>query len=274
MEEGIIQEENIAKFLIDSGYDPYNVLPISCILSGSRAYGLALPNADRDYIGIHLMDTFDCLEHPQFQPKVQVIRKRFTSDLEEIQEGIKGGSISLDSFEMWKYMTLYLKGSFVAYELLFLPTIHEDPSASAIFDLMREGLTSRFGRVARGFCTHNWIKDRDNRKKTVMTYYRLIQALYLLREGEFEWNADTLLEYVKPSGLITYGLEVIKGYMDEETRSMKIDRELVPKVGNELDSLLEALDRALIVTALPDRVPRAILDNIRYKVKMTRSSMI
>lgn len=275
MTEGIMhneREEEIADFLINYGYEPFNVTPVCCILSGSRAYGLEFEESDRDYLGVHIMDTWDCLQHPDFRPKVDVIRQKFTEDLEPIPLGVKGGAISLDSFEMWKFISLFLKGSAASYELLYMPTVHCDPQTTRLFNLMREGVTSRIGKMAKGVTIHKWAKDKQNRKKAVIAYYRLMQAIMFLREGEFEWDIGNLLEYMEGSGLVNIGKVVIGQYTEKELRSSPIIR--VEDVGFEMHNLINEVDRAGVSTRLPDRVPKQILEAILHSVKHTRSTLI
>jgi len=274
MTEGIIQlnNEDIADFLINDGYDPFDVVPVCCILSGSRAYGLSTDESDRDYLAIHLMDTWDCLEHPDFRPRLQVIRQRFNDDFKQIPVGEKGGTISLDSFEMWKFISLYLKGSAASYELLYMPPVHCNSETEDLFHLMREGITSRIGRMAKGVAIHNWAKDKNNRKKATIAYYRLMQALLFLREGEFEWNIGSLLEYMEGSNIVKVGKIVIGQYVEKEMRQSSIVE--VERVGSELNCLIDEVNKAGVVTRLPDQVPKPILEAVLEKVKRTRSFII
>lgn len=273
--EGILaptEDEAVANFLVDEGYEPFDVVPLCCVLSGSRAYGLASYDSDRDYLGIHMMSTWDCLEHPDFRARVQVIRQRFRSDLTEVPAGEKGSDISLDSFETWKFITLYLKGSAVSYELLYLPALHSDPAADSLFTLMRQGVTNRIGKMARGVAMHDWAKNKNNRKKAVMAYYRLMQAVVFLRENEFEWEIGNLLEYMEGSNIVNTGKVIIGKYAEPEMRKSPIIE--VEAVGREIHQLIDEVDKAGVTTTLPDQVPKEILEAILQKVKKTRSMMI
>ncbi len=62
MEEGILGSSEVADFVINSAY-PDDVYPISCVLTGSRAYGLDIGESDWDYVGVHVMNTWNCLKH-------------------------------------------------------------------------------------------------------------------------------------------------------------------------------------------------------------------
>ena len=266
------EEEEIASFLINEGYEAFNDVPLCCVLSGSRAYGLSVEESDRDFLGIHLMDTWDCLEHPDFRAKTQVIRQRFSEDLEPMPINIRGGAISLDSFEIWKFISLYLKGSFVAYELLYLPTVFDEPGSSSLFSLMREGITNRIGKAARGNAMHHWVKNKSSRKIAAIAYYRLMQAIFFLREREFEWNIGNLLDYMEGSGIVNAGKVVIGKYIEPEMRTSPIVQ--VEEVGQEIRRLIDEVDKAGVTTLLPDRVPKDVLEAIRQRVKLSRSAMI
>ena len=80
-------------FILEHGYDSYNVKPVFQVQVGSRGYGTQVPESDWDFVGVHLADTLDILEHPDFRVNNQVIRRRFTKDFKEVPDGIKGGDI-------------------------------------------------------------------------------------------------------------------------------------------------------------------------------------
>lgn len=277
MDEGIVrkEEEAIADFLVTSGYEPATVHPVVCIPTGPRIYNLAVPASPKNYIGLHIMDANDCLEHPDWRPRVQVIKKRFTSDFEEVPPGEAGGDILLDSFEMWKFITLYTKGSAIAYELLYMPMVHCDPNAEYLFSIMREGITNRIGKSARDFALHVWRKDRTNRKKTVIAYYRLMQAVAFLREEEFYWDIGNLLEYLDDlGGTVLIATSIIENFRNPKFRNKKIDQPLQTLIAEEIGKLIDEVDRAGIGTRLPDQVPAPILTAILSKIKQTRLRMI
>ncbi len=274
MQEGIIEssitDEQVEEFVINDGY-PAAVFPISCVLSGSRSYGLHVEGSDRDYIGVHMMDTWECLEHPNFRNMPIVIRRSFNKNFEELH-GTKGADISLDSFELWKFIDLLLKGSFVVYEILYMPAIHTDPGSTNLLELCRLGLTNRIGRAAKGNALHDWRRNRANRKKAVMAYYRLCQAIFFLREMDFEWRADVLFDYMKD--FIKVGHDIVEVYKNPTTRQDSLDKDELIHVPLEIEHLINEVDKAIMVTRLPDQCPRKILDEILERVKRTRSSMI
>jgi len=275
MQEGIascVTEENIAEFLIDEGY-PSDVIPISCILTGARAYGLETESKSRDYVGIHLMSSHECLQHPDFRRSPPVIRKQFTEELEEVSFGNKEG-ISLDSFEMWKFLDLLRKGSSVVYEILYMPEIHHDPNGESFIIMMREGLTNKIGKTAKNIALHDWRRKKRDKRKTVMAYFRLLQAIHYLREEIFQWDAKALWDYVEPKQLIEAGHGILDSYLVNETRHELLSEESVAQVGKELERLLEEVDRAMVATRLPNECPENVLKAILSRLKRTRESLI
>lgn len=265
----MIPEYQIDNFIRGVALQGYNVLPCRAILSGSRAYGLHTPDSDWDYLGLHYMRTQDILEHPDFRRNLQVIRQKFDENLVEIPNGVKGGSVSLDSFEMWKFLTIFIKGSTAAYELLHVQPVYSSHVAEPIFEAMRAAATTRMGKAAKGNCLHDWRKHRLDRKKTVMAYYRLIQAIAFLREGKYAWQHRELFDYIKPKGMTVVAEDVIAQYM-AEGRTTPIDEDQVEDISLELDRLVNEVDKSMIVTKLPDRIPRKLLDEILEEIKKIR----
>lgn len=275
MEEGVVQnnikDNEITEFIINEGF-PSNVIPVVCILSGSRGYGINLENSNRDYLGIHFMDTWECLEHPTFRSTPLVIKRQYTNELEEMKPGTKGGDISLDSFEMWKFIDLLLKGSTVAYELLHMPQIHQGSDMEGLLSLCKNGLTNRIGKSAKGVALHDWRRDRSNRKKTIFTYYRLAQAIMFLKEQEFEWRTEALLEYAAP--LIKIGNDIFTTYSNPATRKDVLNNDEMKWAPLEIEGLINEVDKAMMLTSFPNQCPRKLLDEILQRIKRIRSKMI
>jgi predicted nucleotidyltransferase len=268
------RDDEIAEFLVNEGFH-HDTLPILCVLSGSRAYGLDIEESDRDYVAVHMMNTWECLEHPDFRQNLQVIRKRFDNDLEELEPGKPGGSTSLDSFELWKFTSLLLKGAFVVHELLYLPSVvHQSIGADTLFDICREGMSAKISRVAKGNVMHDWGKNRRNRKKTVMAYYRLLQAIFMLREEEFEANATALFEYATPAGLVQEGNLIKSVYMNPEARTTQLNDKEAAGAAKELERLIDEVGKAAIATRLPDQFPRKNLEKILQVIKTSRGNFI
>jgi hypothetical protein len=187
--------------------------------------------------------------------------------------GEPGGAASLDSFELWKFVTLWLKGAFVSYEILCtepVARIAEHPM-KVLFDEMRSGLTNRIGKAAKGVITHDWRKSRHDRKKAIMAFYRPLQAIHLLRTGQFEVNAKSLWQYGKDTGFSLHaGEELLSSYLDTQTRKVSLNEKKIDEISVELVALAEGLDRSVIATKFPDQVPKKILENVLQDVVKLR----
>lgn len=252
------KDEKMADYIINHAY-PQDVIPISCVLSGSRAYGMNLYSSDRNYLGIHLMDTWECLEHPNFRNIPLVIRKQ-------------NEEFSLNSFEMWKFIDLLLKGAFPVYEILYMPVIHHQLQADDLIILCRQALTNKIGKSAKNIVSHSWQSNKRSRKSTVITYYRLLQAIFYLLEEEFQWKTEELWEYA--GNLIPEGNDILKVYMNSKTRKDSLSDKELEKATKEINNLINDVERATLSTRLPDKCPKEVLDEILLRVKRTRSSMI
>lgn len=274
MEEGIIvsPQQEIEEFIINEVY-PQDSLPVLCVLSGSYGYGLNGEESDRDYIGLHFMSTWECLEHPNYRVTPQVLRNQY-KNFQEVPPGTKNTDFSIDSFELWKFTDLLLKGAFVTYELLYMPAMHQLPGSEGLIQVGRQMLTSKIGSSAKGIVLHDWRKNRENRKKTVTAYLRILQAIYFLRELEFEWRADTLIDYVESSGLVVAGKDIISAYQTKELRKTNVTGCELEAAQIELGVLVEEVEKAMVTTRLPDYCPRIVLDQFLQLVKKTRSAMI
>ena len=271
MQDGISNSEELdemASFIIDEAY-PFDVDPISCVLSGSRGYGLNAETSDYDFIGIHIMDTNDCLEHPSHRRNREVISRKYTKDFQLIPPDLKGGYVSLQSFEMWKFISLLQSGSFQIYELLYMPEVHH-VELGRLFELSRACLTNKIGMAAIGICRKDLPNNPMDRKVVIMCYYRLIQAIHYLLEESFEWRADGLFDYM---GLhIPYGLAMLSTYKDPAIRTTPI--EYTSQVNDEIVWLINEAERAMVASRLPEKAPQETLSDLLRVLKQIRLSMI
>jgi hypothetical protein len=259
-----INEEKAAEFIINEVYQDLDVIPLSCILTGSRAYGLSTDSSDRDHLAVHIMDTWYCLEHPDYRQGLQLISREYVDE--------DGSEVSIQSFEMWKFISLFMKGGFNVYEILYMPEIHHDPGIDGIIAYMREGLTTKIGHSAIGNCVSTWKRAPDNRKKIIMSYYRLLQAILFLREEEFEWEADALWEYGGNS--IPSGQALLKTYMNKETRKDKLSQGEIYFLKIELEMLVGETNKAMMASMLPDKCPKEIRNKILEQTRKMRGNLI
>lgn len=272
--------EKITEHLVKKGYTPFDVKPVLCIQSGSRGYGISVSSSDTDMIAVHLMSTQQCLEHPDWRSTPQMIRKQFTDfsshreepALSELPPGMKDSSVSLDSFEMWKFITLWTKGSPVVYELLWMPPEFIVEEYQPLFSIMRQGISNRIGRTTRGFVLNAWAKKKDNRKKAVIAYHRTLQSLHFLRTNQLIWDTNILWENAK--GIISEHNTVLEKYLEKETRNDNLSQKEQDIASSELANLIGEVEKAMITTKLPDQVPKSFLDEVLTRVRRKRSEMI
>lgn len=277
MKDGVLRfderGEEIAEFIINQAY-PSNTYPISCILTGIRGYGINFEGLNKSYTGIHFMDTWECLEHPSYRNSPSILKLRYNENLEEISAGVKKHKISLDSFEIWKFIDLMIKGSPIVYEMLYMPGIHQDPESGDLLDLCRSGLSNKIGKVAKRTTQYNWRRNKSDRRKTIKIYHNLLQAIFYLREEELEWRADQLIEYAKPTNIIPLGSELLSTYTSKEISNTPLTNKELNTVSIELDKLIGEVDRAMMITRFPSRYPQNILNEVLSIVKLTRSRLI
>jgi predicted nucleotidyltransferase len=244
----------------------YDVIPISYILSGSRAYGLAKETSDYDYYGIHFMDPTQCFEHPDFRTSRDVKIVRLDKELNEIEDDTEKALVTVTSYEMWKFIDLYLKGAITTYELLFLPTVNNNNRWNKLADLMRKGLTCKIGYNVSSFVGKD-LKKQDNKLKTViMDYYRIYQALEFLTTEEFIWDTDKLFANGTPESQ-----KLLNLYKTKDSKDINWTYEFFAK---ELTYLVNELDKTTIDSNLPSSCSREILDEVLGLIRSSRASLV
>lgn len=244
------------------------------IVSGSRAYGLESENSDYDLLGIHFMPADEVLEHPEFRTSPDVIRAQFDLDCDPVYH--RRSEVSLDSFEWWKFITLWLKGSFVAYELLYGTNLF-DVARKELYDLlyfMKHNSSNRIGRAAYGQAKHDWGRRRTDRKKCAMAYFRLLQALVFLRTGKFTVKVDELKKWYSGNYKPLVGLEMILDGYQEDRKNIPVNQEELTLATLEISDLMTQVDKSLISTTLPDRVEKSVLKKVLQDSKSIRMSLI
>lgn len=253
-------EKRIQEYLVQLEENE-DVSLFTCVLSGSRAYGLELEDSDHDLLGIHMMNPMKCLIQPAGRNEPEIIKKRLVAQdsiFTELTSSNKHGDYNIDSFEMWKFIEIFLKGSPVSLELIHLPPIHITPWHLESRGWFKEGRTTRFARACRGIVVHKWGKNRNNLKKAIFAYYRLVQATLYLRSEQFRWLVRELFEDQNLPGFEA----IHEIYMNPDSRDSKIPDSLLPTVISEISTLLDHLDHSMAVTALPDKVPEKVLKKL------------
>lgn len=245
-------------------------------VTGSTAYGLKGPSSDIDLVGIHFMDNSDFLTHPEFRRNVEVVRKLYDGQCNEIYDN--KSEVSLDSFEWWKFVSLWLKGSFVTFELLHFPNllgVSTIPYFEETLKLMRENCPNRIGYAARGQVMHDWAKRRSDRKKAIIAYYRLLQSLKFLQTQEFEASIHQLKKWYGGTNQQLSGLtQILDVYSQPDKRKSQLDEKELQVASAEISDLLIEVDRNLISTKLPDRVDKGVLEQVLQNSQSIRMFLV
>lgn len=258
-----IVDDDIAEVVINQGYFDNSIIPLKCVITGSRAYGLNTSDSDYDFIGLHIMDSWYCFEHPNYQPKLQIIQSKFDSDLELLPIGSNKSYLSLDSFELWKFYSLYKSGAFQSYELLYGIPIHYDESIVQLSYLMKEGVTNKIYYSAKAI-TQKWLSSTNKtNKNTVHIIYRLLQSIYFLQNKEFNIYIDDMIDGPTIKEINSF----VNQYKKEEIK--KLDKLTNKKVIDEIEFLVNVLNDSKASTKVFDECPQKIDVAIRqYMIKM------
>jgi hypothetical protein len=262
-------DTNIADFIVNHTYLDYDVIPMAVILSGSRAYGCARPESDYDFLGIHLANTWDCLEHPRYQQTHQVINLAFTKEQDPISIDSPDAMFSITSFEMWKFIDIWQKGAFAAYELLFLPTIHSNPAFAKFEHLFRQGLTNKLGFSAKHSPFHIEHVTSRQAKANILTIYRLIQASHFLNQEEFEWNYDRIMN--SSSSVIQ---ELMQRYKTTQRSTFSISELDLEDMQYEYNGLVAQVEQNMQSTRIASQCSDQVLAQILSGLRYLRSSFI
>jgi len=268
-------DDDLATTIVEHTYCNYNVIPMSMILTGSRAYGCATSKSDYDLIGIHLTDTWNCLEHPRYQKTDQVINIALDTDLEYVSQSSESALYSVTSFEVWKFIDIWEKGAFAAHEILFMPTIHHNASIDAIEHLMRQGCSNKIGYAAE-HCNRDF-KEGDisprNLKRLIYYVYRVLQALYMLQEEVFEWDIQELWDYGQDL-LVPSTNILLEKYLDRENQVLIVTPTELEEVLANSQELVKELQKMRALTKLPEKCPPDTLNRLLKCLRTMRGSLI
>jgi len=244
-----------------------NTLPLSCVLSGSRAYGTFNQKSDYDYIGLHLSETGDLLSIRSNPP--QIITATY-NQLHERESSNRNSLYSIKSFEIAAAVQGIRKNSFECYDLINFPMVFQDERAPELMNLMRKGLNSGIIHAVQGIFHSNWKKDPTSIKKTFLLYYRALQVILFLRSEHWEWEANPLEDVVST----TLYPELIKKLRVQSEKPESLAEKEVILVEKEINKLIEIIEDEKLKTVLPDQFPRISLDNLDKKIVSVRASLI
>jgi len=249
-----------------------NIHPISYSLTGASAYGLSTQNS-KEYVGIHLTNTKNYLQHSAFRQELDIIRFCYDDKQNLVSEDSLNKSFSITSFEMEKFISLYLKGSIVIYDILYLSPIYNNPDMVKILNDLRRGINNKIGFNSKTYSLNNWKKDRTDQKKIVMSYYRLLQAIVFLRKEEYVSNIDELWEDPLFKRF-TYGKKIFHKFKASNFERTRLSEKEVTGAAKELEQLIDEINKASIATRLPDLTSKDIISSILDSLIQKRLNLI
>ena len=177
---------------------------------------------------------------------------------------------------MWKFISLYLKGSIVVYDVLYLSPTYNNPDMINILNQLREGINNKLGFSSKTYFMNNWKKDRTDQKKIVMSYYRLLQAIIFLRKEEYISNISELWEDPFFNKFI-YGKKVFTKFKNSGFEKTRLSEKEITGTARELEQLgydtymifvNTSLDVALERNAKRDRsVPESMVTKLWNQVQ-------
>jgi hypothetical protein len=266
-----IIEDNIIEFFKNTK-SAKNIQPVHYVSTGSNVYGLS-NRINKEHAGIHILNTKDYLMHPSYRQEEEVLRFSYDKSGELVPEDSRNKLFSVTSFEIWKFMDLYFKGSIVTYDMLYLSPTFFDTEMLPLANKLRKGITNKLGKEAKTYAMNNWQKDRTDQRKIVMSFYRLLQAIIFLREEEYVSAAGTLWEYPNFAEL-TYGKKVFNKFVNSNFRKVKLSEKEITGTAKELESLIDEINKALIFTNLPDETPKDLILTLLDDIVKKRIALI
>ena len=210
---------------IESHLSGLKLSPAKVVLAGSQASEHNL-ESDSDFLGLHLMDTWDVLDFPRDKEKI-VTREQLSLET------------SLASFEVGRIPQMFHSGSPELLEILHLPSLLFDSEFEYLFFQCKGVMTQSFGKsmqgMARRLVRHD--KYRRSKKYALLTYYKLLQISLFYFEEEFFWKMGNILDYGTEFGL-KFHEPLFNSYMKKETRRDLLTEEETSEIRKEVDSLI------------------------------------
>jgi len=215
-----------------------------------------------------MLDTREYLKHPDCRVQGDILRLSYNKTGQKVLEDSKEKSYSVTSFEIWKFIDLYLKGSIVTYDMLYLSPTYYNSEMLELLDILRQGITNKIGKEAKTYAMNNWQKDRTDQRKIVMSFYRLLQAIIFLREEEYVSDVETIWNYPR-FAQFSNGRKVFDKFKQSNFRKTKLSEKEITGTAKELEQLIDEINKASISTSLPEATPKdmllTIMDNIVTK---------
>ena len=249
-----------------------NIHPVHYVNTGSNVYGLS-NKIHKEHAGIHLLDTKEYLKHPMHRKHEDVLRFSYNKNGKLVAENSQNRFCSITSFEMWKFIDLYNKGSIVTYDMLYLSPTYNNKETLEIINLLKEGISSKIGREAKTYAMNNWQKDRTDTRKIVMSFYRLLQAIIFLREEEYISDAKMLWEYDLFKNFV-HGKKVFNQFVQGNFQKEILPEKQITGSAKELEILIDEINKALIFTKLPENTSEEILLTLLNDIVKKRIQLI
>ncbi|MAG39582.1 hypothetical protein CMI41_01260 [Candidatus Pacearchaeota archaeon] len=268
MTSKLITNDQFTKFVTQTSYFTKN-FPISFVETGSNVYGLSL-KINQEFAGIHIENTNDYLQHPDFKINKDIVRLSYDKNYDRVLEDNKNKKFSITSFEIWKFLSLYVKGSIVTYDLLYLSPTYTNSDLNEILPLFRKGISNKIGKSAKTYVLNNWQKDRTDQRKIIMSYYRLLQSIIFLREEEYIVDINTIWEDYLSYSNYPIGRQVFLKYKENNYRKNRLSEKEITGTAKELEFLIDEVNKASITTRLPDNSSKDILSSILELVTSKR----
>ncbi len=205
--------------------------PLLYVVAGSRGNRINGINSDYDIVGIHM--------HPDVLHPLEYRREQWDVILQQPAQ-----NVSVVSYEAWKYLDLLKRGAFAAYEIRDLPSIFVLPDNGFVQELRQQtSVPTTFVYSSTGNYRKDWPKDKKSRKKAVMSYFRLCQAVGVLTYRKVIHDAAELIKKVDAEVFeLPIGTVVLHNYMQESMRKVPLSDELSMEVDMELSRLNHWVD--------------------------------
>ena len=270
----IPNKEKINNFneFLSKGSEFTKIYPVTYVLTGSPAYGLA-DKPFKEYVGIHILDTSRYLQHPEFKNDLDITRSSYDENFKPVSEDNKNKSFSITSFEIWKFISLYLKGSLVVYDTLYLSSVFDSPEMLDVLNNLKKGINNKISISSKRYALNNWKKDKKDLRKVIMSYYRLLQAIVFLREEQFVSDINDLWQNQKFNNLI-YGRKIYYKFVESNFEKAQLLDSEIAKIADEFQGLIDEVNKASIATRLPDKTSSQTLNPIFDSIIKKRIDLV
>jgi hypothetical protein len=259
--------------ILDKNQERFNIYPVSYVTTGSNIYGLS-NKTNQEYAGIHLMSTANYLQHPDFRLEQEILRISLDKNHNLIKENNKNKVSGVTSFEIWKFLSLYMSGSIVTYDMLYMSPVFTDPEFEEIMNLLRSGISNKIGMSAKTYVMNNWQKDRTDQRKINMSFYRLLQAIIFLRQEEYIVDIESLWSEYSQFDKYENGKKVFLKFKNTNYSKSKLSLKEITGTAKELEQLIDEVNKASIATRLPDAISKNNLTIAMDAVVKKRISLI